>query len=546
MRSSPAVVDRKDGRARAGLASLVAVLVAALVAVLVAGAPRRVAWAADAPPPSAPAHPATEVPADLRPAVDAAVAKGAAWLARQAGPDGVFAWSVPTQRTWSHWPAAACDEGLTALAVLALVRAGRSRADPVVARSLETLRRRLTSALPPAGGRDARTFTYGAGALLWMLSEVAPSGFSASAAQAALGIAHGVGPDGRWGYVLPRVRVDGAYASVLPDPVPTGTGDLSNAQFAVLGLVGAERLGVWSGRAPWRAVREGLPRSALPDGAFAYRADDGAGEPFRMGLRTGRRLTTSIAAANLVVALRREGASAEAARRDPAVRRALAWLGRNPFLDPTTGRWARRDVGDRSDRPPYLEMLAMDRLAHFGGLPRVGGAEVYRTAAVTLLGLQREDGRWPGDTGDAAFRNAVEHTTLALLVLTRAVASLPVVTPTTTTATLLGAADALEPHYSDVVAASVRAHAETLGEARLAWQRAFVTAGVRALRAAARLQAEGPSELAPAAHGLLRLLTGVPVEVVDREARARAWARWLFEHGERLGPSDDGLAFVVR
>ena len=68
------------------------------------GRPSR-AWA------EAPVDAPRRIPADLRPAVDAAVARGAAWLATKAGADGLFRWSVDGQRSFSHWNARACDEG---------------------------------------------------------------------------------------------------------------------------------------------------------------------------------------------------------------------------------------------------------------------------------------------------------------------------------------------------------------------------------------------------------------------------------------------------
>jgi len=480
------------------------------------------------------------VPADLRPAVDAAVARGAAWLRTQVGADGLVRWSVEGQRSFSHWNARACDEGLTALTVLALVRAGVPRADPVVARALEALRGRLASSVPPAGGADARTFTYAAGALLWMLAEVRPAGFRAAAAQAALGLSHGQRPAGGWSYTLPRVRVEGAYATVLPDDPGAEPSDVSNAQLAVLGLLAAERLDAWSGVAPWTRLRDGLASGARRDGAFGYRRDDAALDVFR----AGRRVTTAVAAGNLVVALRRTGATRAEALRDPTVRRALAWLDRHPVVDGATGRWSTRDVGDLTDRPPYYEMLAVERLGAFTGLERLGGADAYRVAATTMFALQKPDGGWPGGTAEAAFRNAAEHTPLALLVLTRAVDAVPVTSPDVTTGDLVGVREALEPFFTDLVARGVRAHALADGDARTAWQRAFVATGVRGLACVVRLQAEGPAELAPAAHGLLRLLTGFPVEATGREARALAWARWLFTHRDALVPALDGLTFM--
>jgi hypothetical protein len=481
-----------------------------------------------------------KVPADLQPAVDAAVAKAGAWLKTQAAEDGTFRWSVPLSRDWSCWDAASCDQGLTALAVLALGRAGVPRTDPAIARALTVLRSGLSSDVPPIGGRDARTFTYAAGSLLWMLSEVRPAGFDTASAQAALALSHGTTPDGLWGYVLPRVRVHDGYADVLPDPPSLAPPDVSNAQFAVLGLLAADRLGVWLGDVAWARSRDGLRAMALKDGSFGYRHDADAPEFFKHG----RRLTTAIAAANLFVALRRLGASRDEALADATVARALAWLDKHPFLDRATTKWSWRDVGDLSDRLPYYEMIAVERLGAFTSQERLGGAEWYRVGATTLLAMQRPDGSWPGGTAEAAFMNAVQNTVLAILFLSRALDAVPVTSPDFNPGDLLGGKDAPEPLFGELVARGARAHAAALGDSRLAWQRAFVSLGERGLGALIARHADGPPSFASAIHGLLGALTGAKIDGLERESRSLAWTKWLFEHRGHLAASADGSVFV--
>lgn len=505
------------------LRPLVALVVLALAGVPAAGAP-------DGRP----------VPADLRVSVDAAVVRAAAWLESVAPADGIFRWSVPSQRDWSHWGATACDQGLTALASLALVRAGVPRQRPAVARALDALRGALSSAESPGGGADARTFTYGAGSLLWMLSELRPPGFDTAAAQAALALSGAEDADGGWGYHLPRVRLKDGYAEVLRDGVPRAPADLSNAQFALLGLLSADRMGVWRGDVAWARARDGVKRTVLWDGSFGYRHDAEAPDLFRRG----RRVTTEIAAANLFVTLRRTGSSRDAALADPTLRRALGWLSGHSFADAATGRWAARDVGDQTDRLPYYEMIAVERLGAFTGLERLGGADWYRVGATTLLALQRADGSWPGGVAEAAFQNAVQHTVLAILFLTRALDAVPVVSPDFTTGDLLAGKDLAGALFDDLVAKGAIGHAGATGESRTAWQRAFVLVGERALAALVRLHAEGPASAVEAVHGLLVALTGAKPEATGREGRTLAWTRWLVEHRGRLARSAAGDAFV--
>ncbi len=336
------------------------------------------------------------------------------------------------------------------------------------------------------------------------------------------------------------MRLKDGYAEVLRDGVPRAPSDLSNAQFAILGLLSADRMGVWRGDVAWARARDGIKATTLWDGSYGYRHDADAPDLFRRG----RRVTTEIAAANLFVTLRRTGLSREAALADLTFKRALGWLLGHSFADAATGKWAARDVGDQSDRLPYYEMIAVERLGAFTGLEKLGGAEWYRVGATTLLGLQRPDGSWPGGVAEAAFMNAVQNTVLAVLFLTRALDAVPVTSPDFTTGDLLANKDLAGKLFDDVVARGALAHATAIGEARTAWQRAFVLVGERGLSTLVRLHAEGPPSVAEPIHGLLAALTGAKIEATGREGRTLEWTRWFVEHRGRLKPSAAGDAFV--
>ncbi len=480
------------------------------------------------------------VPADLRASVDAAVTKAGLWLKARAAADGTFSWSVPDQRSFSLWSAPACDQGLTALAALALVRAGVARSDPAVVRAIESLRRALAAAEPAADGGDARTFTYAAGSLLWMLSELRPSGFDDVAVQAAVAISSGADADGDWGYFLPRVRVKDGYVDVMRGFRAWAPPDISNGQFAMLGLLSADRLGVWRGEMAWMRARDGLKAKSSVGTGFGYRHDAAAPEFFRKG----RRVTTAIAAANLYVALRRTGLSRDEALADPVFARALGWLVGHPYRDAISGKWAMKDVGDATERLPYYEMIAIERLGSFAALTQIGGADWYRVGVATLLSLQKADGSWPGGVAEAAFMNSVQNTVLSILFLTRALDAIPVVSPDFTTVDLLANQNLQGALFDDVIGRGAVAHAAAAADSRLAWQKAFVTVGEKALVALVRIHAEGPATLALPVHGLLVALTGLRVDSDERSSRTLAWTRWLFDHRGKLTPSPTGDSFI--
>jgi hypothetical protein len=275
---------------------------------------------------------------------------------------------------------------------------------------------------------------------------------------------------------------------------------------------------------------------------FGYRHDAQAPAPFTHG----RRVTTAIAAANLYVSMRRTGSSREEALADPTFARALGWLVGHPFAEAKTGRWSMRDVKDESERLPYYEMIAIERLGSLTALTQLGGADWYRVGTSTLLALQQRDGSWPGGVAEAAFMNSVQNTVLAVLFLSRALDALPVVSPGFTTADLLASRGLEGALFDDAVARGAVEHAAASIESRAAWRRAFVEVGERALATLVRLHAEGPVTLVLPIHDLLVLLTGFRVDADERSSRTLAWTRWLFDHRGRLKPSQSGESFVSR
>lgn len=167
-------------------------------------------------------------------------------------------------------------------------------------------------------------------------------------------------------------------------------------------------------------------------------------------------------------------------------------------------------------------MIAIERLGSFTALTQIGGADWYRVGVASLLALQKPDGSWPGGVAEAAFMNSVQNTVLSILFLTRALDDVPVVSPDVTPAVLLANRDLAGALFDDVVGRGAQAHAAAASESRLAWQRAFVTVGERALAALVRIHADGPATLTLPVHGLLVALTGLRVDADERSSRTLA------------------------
>lgn len=422
--------------------------------------------------------------------------------------------------------------------VLALARGGVPATDPAIAGPLQTLRARYARPDPASG--DGRTSTYAASCFLWMLSEVRPEGFGPAAGQAALALASGFHPSGLWPYRLPTVAVNGRYARIAA-AAPAGgrPPDLSNTQFAVLGLLAAERMGVWTGRDLWGRVRDGMRELAGRDGGFPYQVEATAPAAFR---RPTRAMTVA-GATNLLVALRRLGASAEQAVEDRDVMRARAWLDRHRMFD-AGGRWVPRGPEDVADVPPDFALLSLERLGSLAGLDRLGGTDWFHVGAADLLRRQRGDGAWDPAGAGFAYLDSKLRTALAILFLTRAADALPATTPALTSGDLVGGRDLPEPLYGDLLARAAAVARSADGDTAVAWRRAFVAQGVRGLEGLAALVEDGrPGRSADAEHWLSRLTSAPPPEgpPVDR---SRAWARWIDERRTRLQPSKAGTEFI--
>ena len=482
------------------------------------------------------------IPDDLREAVSKAVARGFAYLGAHQRVDGAFEWGSPDRRRWAAADVPAWDPALTCLGVLALARGGAGLEHPTVRAALAYVRRVIAGPEPAATARDLRTTTYGASSLLWMVSELRPPGFQRAAAQAAYAIANGTVAGGLWSYALPWVVVDASDTAVASRwPNPSRVGDVSNTQFAVIGLLSAERLGIWRGVGPWARVRQAFTNIQLPDGGYGYTADPSQPDARRAAYRTA----TLVGAACLHLALRRTGLSREDAIEDPASRRALGWVAKHPSFE-SSGRWIPEASASGEPELPYYELLTLERLGVFLGEERIAGTAWYRAGTKLLLAMQGADGGWPAGAKGLADHGAVENTILAMLFLTRAIDAFSVTTPPLLAEDLGTASEIPNPLFSELVFKGVRARAAADEEGQARWLAGFTGAGPRVLGELVTILREGPREMVEDVDEVLSSLTGEPRTKGTRLDRAKRWDAWIDAHRGLLDPAKDRPGFVPR
>jgi hypothetical protein len=317
------------------------------------------------------------LPSDARPLagraaaqekVNAAIERGCKFLISRQLRDG--SWAFDDQR----FPG-----GMTALAVYALLKSGVPLRHQAVQRGVAYLRGRPTE----------HTYTASCVLLmLWALHEEANQEWAADVADELISW----DKSGVWGY-------------------PHDEPDLSNTQYAALGLLAAARLGIEIPAKVWRDIIAQVPRYQGKHGGFGYRISD-TGNP------TGSMTAAGISA----VAIARNQLSAQAGKgaqglslAEPSLEAGARWLTSN--LQITGSPVANRTERPNGHRGPYY-LYGLERACTLLGLERLGGVDWYWEGANWFLEVQNDKG---------AFTNGYDedepNTCFGLLFLSRATAS---------------------------------------------------------------------------------------------------------------------------
>jgi len=328
-------------------------------------------------------------------AIDAAIERGVAYLLSRQLRDG--SWQNST---------AAFPEGQTALATYALLRSGLANRHPAVARALA----HLAEADP--------TETYPAGLMLMAFEATGDPAWSAKMRAVASKLLAWQTTTG-WSYA-PGAREGAVYEGSIPAT------DLSNTQYAVLGLRAADHAGVEVPAEVWSRVMNStlsLQESAVEieiprrDGRTGTEKTSIAG--FRY--RPDREVTSSMTSAGCAIlqvcrtALGRRIKAQKAVDASRAIELGKAWLDAHWNLE--------ENVGSGEPQNYFYYLYGLERIGTLLEFETIGGHAWYAEIAELLLKKQEKDGSWVvGGYAPTGWREIpAEHDTcFAILFLKRA------------------------------------------------------------------------------------------------------------------------------
>jgi hypothetical protein len=378
--------------ARESFAVWVGVAVAGLAQARVPPAPTPtslVALGQDAPPPP-PVAPddageaeesAAEEPADpLELRVNRAVDWGCEFLLSKQNSDG--SWHVEAPH----------PIGRTSLALLALLHGGVSQSDPHIQKGVDYLIKELRAwnVTRPTGVPEPRRSVYETGITLQLLYTLGPNPrFVNEMKPLAEFLARTFRPgEALWGY-------------------PDGAADLSNSQYALLGLRCAAMRDVKPDHARdvWLGALKGVLRCRTPMGGFSYRPGE---------LPRG---SMTVAGLAMIKLCEDELKGYGKATKDLALARVAATAAETWFVDRFSV--ARNPEGNTwTNHGFYYYLYGIERYAVFYDLKQIGSHAWYRDGAEFLLRDQNENGSW------GVYHN-VEDTAFSILFLRKAALTMP-------------------------------------------------------------------------------------------------------------------------
>lgn len=319
-----------------------------------------------------------EDPLELR--VNRAVDWGCEFLLSKQNPDG--SWHVEPPH----------PIGRTSLALLALLHGGVSQSDPRIQKGIEYLIKELRAwnVTRPTGVPEPRRSVYETGVTLQLLYALGPNPrFVNEMKPLAEFLARSFRPgESLWGY-------------------PDGAADLSNSQYALLGLRCAAMRDVKPDHAReiWLGALKGVLRCKTPMGGFSYRPGE---------LPRG---SMTVAGLAMIKLCEDELKGWSKATKDLALAREAAAAAEKWFVDrfsvthnPEGNTWTNHGF--------YYYLYGIERYAVFYDLKQIGTRAWYREGAEFLLGDQNDNGSW------GVYHN-VEDTAFSILFLRKAALTMP-------------------------------------------------------------------------------------------------------------------------
>lgn len=294
--------------------------------------------------------------------IDAALERGAKFLG------GSYAERLPKGRVGAQE-----RNGQMGLSLYTLLKSGVSREDPTLQRLLHALT------------KETPEHTYDAACIALAAYTHDPIDNRVWLEELAARLLSWQEKDGDWSY-------------------PGGIVDLSNTQYAALGLWAASRAGVRIESDVWRRMASSVLRYQTEDGGFGYTAGGKAGATGSMTAAGVGTLAIAEGRLRLAKALDATLETQIAASR----KRGVEWMAKHFTVEtnPGSGGWH------------YYYLYGLERMGAVMGAPLLGPHDWYDAGARWLLERQDEKGSWSNGTD-------LSETCFALLFLRRATSSEP-------------------------------------------------------------------------------------------------------------------------
>lgn len=286
-------------------------------------------------------------------------------------------------------------------------------------------------------------YTYRVAALAMALQRIDPKKYQDKIAHCAQWLVDTQLPEGEWGYPdtlkspeeMPKsLEVDApkppkegkkddkpgaTQAAVVIKRSPQtrslnlkAKGDISNSQFAILGLKACADAGIEIPKLTWEAALRYFLKTQNSDGGWGY---------YFAGMKD-KTYASMTSAGVCSVAICRAGLRLKDPLKDPAVAAGLAWLGQNFKADDNAGV-TKSHVAD-PERWLYYYLYSIERAGRICAVEELGKKKWYPIGAEFLLKVQKPDGSWwtglPGEQWKMAGDIETADTCFGILFLTKA------------------------------------------------------------------------------------------------------------------------------
>lgn len=178
---------------------------------------------------------------------------------------------------------------------------------------------------------------------------------------------------------------DTAAKLVIRRRLPPGKakGDISNAQFALLGLKACEESGIEIPDATWKAALAYHLKTQSQDGGWGY---------YFNGMKDKARYGSMTCAGVCAVAICRYYLGMKDPSKDVSVQRGLGWLAKNWTVQENPGV-KQSNIAD-PDCWQYYYLYSIERVGKVLGTEKIGPHLWYPEGAKWLLEKQKADGSW--------------------------------------------------------------------------------------------------------------------------------------------------------